>query len=99
MCRTYGASVVSDVSPALAGWAKLWRASGAGGRSLFLSGPDDRQLLRDASEVRIPGDQRGFAKQGHGGCEAVDVRKLMAGFEFAARRVSSSSAGTMAMGS
>src|SRR5207253_1970202 len=55
---------------------------GRGEGPLFLCGPDDWQLLRDTSEVRIAGDQRSFAKQGQGGCEAIDVRKLMVGFEF-----------------
>jgi len=59
-----------------------YEKTGEGGGPLFLCGPDDRQLLRDASELRIAGDQRSFAKQGQGGCEAIDVRKLMVGFEF-----------------
>ena|SRR5437879_283801 len=53
-----------------------YEKTGEGGGSLFLCGPDDRQLLCDVSEVRIAGDQRGFAKQGQGGREAIDVRKL-----------------------
>ena len=59
-----------------------YEKTGEGGRPPFLCGPDDGQLLGDTSEVRIAGDQRGFAKQGQGGCEAIDVWKLVVGFEF-----------------
>ena len=47
-----------------------------------LYGPEDGELFFDAGEVFVTGGKGGFAGDGEGGSEAVDVGEIEIGFEF-----------------
>ncbi len=49
---------------------------------LRLRGPEDGELFFDAGEILIAGGKGGFACEGEGGGETVDVGEIEVGFEF-----------------
>src|SRR5689334_4017204 len=65
-------------------WRLRWKRGRLSGMSVVteLGSPNDGQLLRDSGEVGVAGDQWGFIELSHGGCKAIDVRKLVIGFQF-----------------